>query len=410
MDTLTFQEASRSQIPPITMDGVDQFMPAGFSGSMLDQYNMAVLLPFMANRVDASAEKITNSVTDWSLHFYSGVRLAIEELQRENVNLKLDVIDTDADPNRMERLLSSRPEIANAQVILGPYRRENIRLTAEYGKMQGKAVFSPYSAASNLTEENPFFVQVNPSLFTHCENLLKHARNEYEPEEIILISRDISIEKQCLEAIQNQHFTILGTSYADSLRYMIMPTDPTEFFELEIDSLFDEEDRIAFIVPSWADESFVYGLLRKIDISRDPEQEVTVYGLPQWMDYDHIDYEYYEKLNVRVSSSIFVDGNDQKVKRFRRAFYDAYGTLPDNEAYLGYDLTYYLGKMLEKHGTGFLEMLDSEAMQLMHTRFEFEKVVIPTTTGAEMLPVQRLENKFVNILEFNNFAFEISNN
>lgn len=410
MDTLTFQEASRSQIPPITMAGVEQYLPASFSGRMMDQYSMTLLLPFMANRVKPEDEEITNSVTQWSLHFYSGAQLALQELAREDVNLQLNVIDTDADPSRMENLLNSRPEINNAQVIVGPYRRENIRLAAEFAKRNRKAVFSPYSAASNLTEENPFFVQVNPSLFTHCENLLKHARNEFEPEEIILVCRDIAIEKQCIEAIQKEHFTILGTSFADSLRYTVMPTDPTAFFEMEIDSLFDEEDRIAFIVPSWADESFVYGLLRKIDLARDSEQEIVVYGLPQWMDYDHIDYEYYEKLNVRVSSSIFVNAQDERVKRFRRTFYDSFGTLPDNEAFLGYDLTYYLGKMLQKHGSGFLDMLDSESMELMHTRFEFQKVVEPTTTGAEMLPVERLENKYVNILEFNNYAFEVSNN
>jgi hypothetical protein len=412
MDTLVFSDISTSRIPPLTMDGVDQYRPSTSTGQQLDKYRMALLLPFLSNRINPDAEAIDNSVSNWSLQFYAGAKMALQDLEKENkVSLEVSVMDTEGDPQRVQRLLGSRVELANANVIIGPYRRENIRLVADFAKQKNALLISPYSAATNLTAENSNFVQISPSLETHCENLLQHARNEFEPEEIVLVARDIPIEKQCLATLQKEHFNILETSFADSLTTLIAPQDATEFLEMDISAYFEMEDKLAFIVPSWADESFVYSLLRKIDLERDEEtQQVVVYGFPQWMSFEHIDFEYYEKLNVRVSSNSFVDKEDERVKSFQRNFYDVYGQIPENEAYLGYDLIFYLGEMLSQYGTGFMEVPKEQQMiNLMHTRFNLQPVLQNSINAVELNLIDRYENKYVNILEFSNFAFERSN-
>lgn len=411
MDTLVFSEVSTSRLPPITMDGVDKYLPSFSNGVQLERYSMAILLPFLSNRVNPEAEDIENSVTKWALNFYAGAKMALEDLGKNNtVSLEVSVIDTEGNPQRVQNLLGSRTEIANANLIIGPYRRENIRMVADYAKKNGVLHISPYSAASNLTAENPNFIQVSPSLETHCENLLQHARNEFEPEEIVLVSRNIPIEKKCIATLQKEHFNILETSYADSLSTLIAPLDPTEFLDLDISSYFEAEEKLAFIVPSWADESFVYSLLRKIDLERDDHmQEIVVYGLPQWMNFENIDFEYYEKLNVRVSSNSFIDKKDSRVKIFQRNFYDRFGQIPENEAFLGYDLMQYLGQMLVEQGTGFMTLPKEEQMiDLMHAKFNFQPVLQDVPNAVELNLIDRYENKYVNILEFNNYAFERS--
>ena len=410
MDTLTFADAPSSQIPPITMDGVDAYVGIG-DGSSGESFKVSVMLPFMANRIDPDATEISNRVSNWSLQFYAAIKMALADLEDENIGLEVSVFDTEANPSKVENLLYSETALANANVILGPYRRENIRQVAEFAKEQGKVVISPYSASTNLTKDNPNFIQVSPSLSTHCESLIKHATNEFEPEEIVVVARDIPIEKMCLATIQREHFDILGTEFADSLNYLLASSDAQEFFDTEIDEYFETEDKLAFIVPSWADERFVYGLLRKIDLARKEFQRIVVYGMPQWMDFQAIDYEYYEKLNVRVSSNSYVDRNDEAVKSFQRDFYDQYGIIPSDEAFLGYDIMKYLGMMLAKHGTEFVNQLDIETvMPFLHTKFDFQKVMAPNSSAVGLEQVDRYENKYVNILEFNNFAFQPSNN
>lgn len=410
MDTLVFSDVSINQMPPITMEGLEQFRPRLNTGVQLEKYRLAMMLPFLASRVAPDAEVIDYSVTNWSLSFYTGAKMALKALEAEQkVSLIVDVMDTEGQPEHVQQLLR-RPQALNANVIIGPYRRENIRLVADFAQQQGMLHISPYSAATNLTSDNPNFIQISPSLETHCENLLQHARNEFEPEEIILVARDIPIERQCINTLQKEHFAILETTYADSLQTLISPDDATAFLEMDISSYFATEEKLAFIVPSWADESFVYSLLRKIDLERDEEgQQIVVYGLPQWMNFEHIDFEYYEKLNVRISSNSFVDKTDEQVKRFQRAYYDTYGTIPEEEAYLGYDLVYYLGQMLSEYGTGFVGLPRAEQMiPLMHARFNLQPVYQDDPSAIELRLIDRFENKFVNILEFRNYAFERS--
>lgn len=408
MDTVLFNDVSTSRIPPITMTGVDGYTPNNVGTASGEQYHMTMLLPFLSNRINPDAQEIDNSVTNWALQFYAAAKLAIDDLDG-TVNMDVSVMDTEGSPERVQTLLGGRMEMTKANVIVGPYRRENIRLVAEFAKQQRALHISPYSAATNLTVDNPYFVQVSPSLETHCENLLQHARNEFEPEEIVLVARNIPIEKSCIATLQKEHFNILGTAYADSLTTLIAPDDATKFLDMDIKSYFEAEEQLAFIVPSWADESFIYSLLRKIDLERREFQKVVVYGMPQWMSFEHIDFEYYEKLNVRVSSNSFVNNEDSRVKSFKRKYYETYGVIPEEEAFLGYDLTLYLGKMLAKYGTGFLDQMDKEEIDLMHTKFNFQKVYQDDPNAVELNLIDRYENKYVNILEFKNFAFVKSN-
>ncbi len=413
MDTLQFAEAPTSQIPPITMDGVDRYLPEGLSTTEVSgQYNISVLLPFMANRTNAETEKITDPRSNFALQFYSGMKLALEKLEGTDIGLNINVMDTESNPAKVERLLDTRSEMQQSNIIIGPYRRDNIKLVAEFAKQEGKLMISPYSASTNLTEGNPNFIQVSPSLFTHCENLLQHARtvNEFEPEEILLISRDIPIELMGVATIQKEHFNVLGTTFADSLQHIVAPANSEELFDFDINPYFEAEDKLAVIIPSWADETFVYGLLRKIDLARKEYQRVVVYGMPQWMDFEQIDFEYYEKLNVHISANAYVDNKDDEVKQFRRNFYDQFGILPNETAFLGHDITIFLAQRLQTEGVDFIKRLDGNPQTLMHTRFDFQKVYQDDPSAVELQLIDRMENKYVNILEFSNYSFQLSNN
>ena len=97
------------------------------------------------------------------------------------------------------------------------------------------------------------------------------------------------------------------------------------------------------------------------------------------------------------------------IKFFRSRFFDRFGAPPTDEAYIGYDIMLYMGRMIKKHGTKFQYALDRESARYLHTRFDINRVVTPTTTGAENLPIEQFENKYVNILEFQDYYFQLAN-
>ena len=166
-------------------------------------------------------------------------------------------------------------------------------------------------------------------------------------------------------------------------------------------------DTAVFILPSWSNETFIYSFLSRLKLARQPDNYVEVYGMPQWISYERIDYDLLEDLNVHVSSDFFVDPYLQEIGFFRSRFFDRYGTPPRDEAFLGYDVMLYFGRMINKYGTKFQYAFEQDPQQMLHTRFEFERVVQPgRKTGRENAPIERFENKFVNILKFEDYQFQ----
>ncbi len=136
-------------------------------------------------------------------------------------------------------------------------------------------------------------------------------------------------------------------------------------------------------------------------------EDIVVYGMNTWLDFAQIDFEYYEKLHLHVSSASYVDDNDERVKQFKQKFFQSYGTVPDEAAFLGYDVMLYFGKMLAKNGKNFASKLDTSPYDVLHGRFEFNRVVLdPSKHKEDLNYYDQLENTFVHILKFQNFRLQ----
>ncbi len=366
------------------------------------EYELAVLLPFLAGTY-LSPESSDNVVAEWAMQYYSGMKLALEQLGQEGMRLKVTVMDTKADTNEVYRLLR-RPELNRAQLLIGPYKRDNIRILAEYAKRSNKPMISPYSAVGSLTRDNPNYIQFNPSLESHCRALLKDALTEFRPEDVIFVARNIPAEQTCLEFLRKAN----RERGFNSIREIQVPAEDKNFTSVNLRSYLQGKSQVALIIPSWADETFIFYFLRAVRNAKVSGQQVVVYGMPQWMEYEQMELELYEQCKVRISQVSFLDDQSPELLSFRRAFYQAYGTIPAPEAVAGYDHTLYYGRLLGSYGLGFVNRLESSPGLGLHTRFEFS----PITSAPSVVPgseqygnVQRFENRYVHILEFANSQF-----
>lgn len=378
---------------------------ATITSKKLSSYNVALILPFLSDRFSTTGSGLPQN-SDWALGFYGGVRLALEDLERENINVNLSVIDDRASETYVPQLLRNNRDIQNANLIIGPYRREIAKQLADYVRNTDKVVMSPYTTSDSVTAVNPNYIQVNPSIQTHCQAITRHVRQHYRPEQVVLLCR--SREEERLEYFQQENALISRGYNVKRFTKYVVP-DNVELNSGQLLSLM-KTDTTVFIVPSFSSETFIASFLRKIDLAKRDNQTVVVYGMPQWMDYETIDFEYFERLNVHVSTSTFFNPLSPDVQFFKRRFFDRYGTIPQEEAFLGYDVTLFSLKMLSKYGTKFQYFLEKEPTQVLHTRFEFERVVNlpPNRYTTENLPVQRFENKYVNILQFRDYQFKLA--
>lgn len=416
MDTVKWKEVSASNYPPITSEGVvsgsggliERQGIGDYGTNYLTSYNVALMLPFVTNRFDSESGNI-DQASEWALQYYGGTKMALDKLSEENIKLNVEVMDTEGNTRKVSTLLRNEA-MTKKHLIIGPYRGENVDLLASFVQRNDMALVSPHFVPQRDDQGNPNYVQVNPSLKSHCEALVRHARKYYSTQQITVVARNDGQELQALQYLQAANVALSGGRDTSKFQEYIVSGnfggDDANIDYINAIPFITLTDTTVFIVPSWSDEKFIQAFLRKVDVSKRSDNYIVVYGMPQWTKFERVEFEYFEKLNVHVSSNFYLNPLSEDVQQFKRSFFERYGVIPKEEAFVGYDLMLYFGRMLKQHGTKFQYFLDSSPDSYLHTRFEFEKVVIPTTTGRENLPAQKFENKFLNILKFQDFQFQ----
>ncbi|WP_157974292.1 ABC transporter substrate-binding protein [Lewinella sp. IMCC34183] len=417
MDTIVWQDGQGAA--PITEDGQYAYVPpaptaptapglppvtqtgTGRNGSrLLSGYGVDFVLPFLSDRYAEGATAIDpNSL--WALHFYSGAELALDEVREGRVAFDVRVQDSRANATKVKAILNS-PEYQRSQLVIGPYLKDNVTLVADAVRGQEKVLISPYSASTGVSERNTNYVQVNPTLETHLRQLLAHAYNTQGADRIVLVAP--AGERERLAYFQDEYRLLSGDPDVEPLEEMIISGEVPDL------SLYLQGRRTVFMVPVYQDQVFVSNFLRQAYMATQAENgdNVAIYGLPQWADFDRLNAEFVQATNVHISSSVFIDPLDPQVREFRRKFYDRFATLPRDEAYIGYDVTRYFLRMIARYGTRFQFELEDHPETLMHTSFRFAPVaVIPAdATNLEEAVIDRFENTFVNILRYTDYAYQ----
>ncbi len=409
VDTVKWTDTPMEEKPPITSDGK---LPDGTTtkpgmdpGQTLDMYDVAVCLPFLGNRFKEYENEI-NSKSMLAINFYSGVKMAFDDLSSRGVRLNVNVLDTEASDAKMNSLLQSS-ELFEAEIIIGPVTTNNLKKTAAFAKKNKKVLISPLNPNNKITSGNPYFVQTNPSLVSHCEAITKHALDNHPAADIVLVVRDKSAEKNRLKYFQEAQKTYKGSDSVDRLKEFVIRDNSSDLSEVDLMPLIKQNKTTVFVVPSWSNENFIYALMRKISLVKGPN-EVIVYGMPQWREYTRIDFDYFERLNLHISSNTDYDIYDEPVKNFRQRYFDRFGMPPAEDAIIGYDLMMYFGEMVSKHGTSFTQKIDGESANLLHSSLDFQPV--QNTVNIENLDaVDFYENKMVNILKFEDYHFQSAN-
>lgn len=362
-----------------------------------DTYQIGYLLPFLTNQAT------TGTVPEKSrlaLQFYAGAKIALEQVSaEENLNLVVDAWDTQANDADFQSLLNTTTRIQKPTVFIGPIRGSHVEIFAEWAKSRRKIVVSPESPNADLTSQNPDFIQTNPSLRAHCAGITRYVRKTHRPEEVTLVCKQKESDR--LPYFQDANKSVGGTTRFAEL---ILPDDAINFDKADLKKYLKAGKTAIFIMPSWASQDFVMAFLRKLKEVKGSNR-VEVYGMPQWRNFEVIDAEYLTAMNVHISSASYIDYSAADVKAFQQKFYDATGTIPDEDGFNGYDVTLFTARMLARHGLSFPEYLTKESFDGLHGSFGFSRIFSQSAVDDGRNKPDYLENTHVHILKFGKSGF-----
>jgi hypothetical protein len=146
------------------------------------------------------------------------------------------------------------------------------------------------------------------------------------------------------------------------------------------------------------DQSYVSGFVRKLYVLSN-KYKIVLFGMQNWINYDNLDFEYLNNLNLYIPSNNFTDYTNVTTEQFALDYYERYKADPSIYSFQGYDITYYFLSLLQKYGSGFLNNIFENDYKGIGTYFNFMQV--DNQTG--------FENKAIIMLKYENYKLVRAN-
>lgn len=384
-DTIEWTE---DKTPPIVTDDVIQPDKPVKDGAA----EIALLIPFNAVNAEMFSEHQDPKLNRF-IQYYAGVRMAIDQIDSMGLPVKVSSFDADAEAVPLSKLMA-KAEIKNADVIVGPYEKKDLDILASFGLKNEIMVVSPWLPAFSGDSVNPFLIQLYPGLNTHAQAITEYIRDEMRNKKVYVVTRSNAVER-------NRAQLFIKTEGLDAEELVIKDSSP-EMLNTDLHALMSDEKGTIFILPYFlkSEETFVNAFMRKLHADKDT-REAIVFGLPQWVGYTNLNANYMESLSLHLSISSFIDVASPDYHYFKAGFYRKFHTIPDLNAFLGYDLMLWLAKSLSDHGQeGLIGHMDPQSYGLA-SGFDIRPVYKNTLDAPQEMNVPLYyENKRIRILQY----------
>ncbi len=385
---------------------IDDDMPYDYgynlSSEKKEVYHIALLMPMRAYRIkEENPGKIPASTLRF-IQFWAGAKMAIEDLADRGIKLNVTAHDTrysTSEAKKLWRELRQDPP----DLIIGPYKKENVQYYAEKARTSGFTIVSPWISSPKITSNNPFYVQTKAGLHSHYKLLLEHITQHYTPDQVYIVLKEKDQAKRKL--LEDMYADQNKGEAATLPHFLEVNVDTVLRGRVMIDSSaldWGSKGPMVFLLPysSNKDKGFVYSFMQKLEILTGTKDAV-LYGLYKWLDYGEDVLDLMNRMDVRISVSGLVNPFNGPTKQFRNRYFDKYGEAPGKDAYEGYDLFYYLGKSLDKYGDKFqLLCSKNEPVARIHTVYNLQPVMSKTENRVEYF-----ENKFVSLVKVEHYNF-----
>ncbi len=277
--------------------------------------------------------------TKYNYNLYQGALIALDEISSSNADMPyLDVytVDTKSDTVGLEHWLSKG--FGHTDIIFSGLTSENKSVTQ---KLKSSTI--PLVAMTSLsvqTDNYPYYIQVQPTLSSHCLGLKNHIVENYNQETINLIT---------VQSISNVSERAIG--YAELDNYPSVSIDDTNFdYEL---SLKLTAGKTNIIFASLLSTDRATELLAKLKQLK--QYNIIVYGMPTWSSIDTHEYTS-DQLSVYFSTG-FYKHSDTKGAQFISEYKKRYETEPSTYAFKAYESTkYFVSKLIHPEQNLFLSI------------------------------------------------------
>lgn len=355
-----------------------------------DMYSVAYLLPLFLNDTSSADELNPNKpekIRDEALNgieFFQGVKLALDSLQKNGMRANIYAYDTEGESSETKvRTILSKPEVKNADLIIGPFYQNLFTLAQKYSEAYQVPIVSPVSHNSSLISANRFSGKITVPEQAEVTEISKFVSSTYCRNNVLVVHKGKEDEMKRVAWFKNAYkcdslhsFKEINYKYAtwDSLARSLSRVDTN------------------IIVVLSEDQAFVTSFFITLDKRKD-DYPMTVFGVGTWADFENIETDYYHDLRLHLPITNNIDYDNPVVVNFVKKYREAYQNEPTYFSFLGFDMTYYFLSAMNRMGTEYFDMLQFYRWQGLQTGFSFKR----NSANAG------LENQSVYIVQYKEF-------
>ena len=314
---------------------------------------IALILPFNAS----------GRHSETNMDFYSGVLMALRDLEKEGVKTTLNVYDLQAG-------IPSSYDLDKNDVILGPITTTD--LTTILGVTGGRIpVVSPLDQrAAELAETHEGFIQAPSSADSQYAALAEWAAEDRaRGDQIILVTETTSNGSTAPAAGVRNALLAAGTPF-EGVSWTVaqgrsLPASLTAKLT---------KGGVNRIIVASEKETFVSDIVRNLGILINRGYKIAMYAPSRVRTFETVDGSLYHQNDLHICSPYFADYDSESVRSFVRTYRALYRTEPSQFAFQGYDLTRYFVGLCAKYGKGWTRAIEQVNGSGIHTDFNFEKV------------------------------------
>ena len=348
-------------------------------------FNISLLLPLLPDKADMDSaelvasengvvgnERISSRAHNF-LDFYQGFLLAVDSLKREGLSLNLSVFNTNKNIVESKKLLTEKG-LKESDLIIGPVYPELLEPFANFSRENRINIVSPLSQNDDLLEGNPYYFQVNPSLFVQFDEFASKVDFCSDKNLMVIYEEDsskIDMNTNYKTLISNR---IKQCENSESIHFKEIKYKPggvTAEIKEKINQSMNEVKENVFIIPS-ENEAFVSDFLSHLyALTTYYNYKVKVYGFPKWQKFKNVPIDYFYRLNIHIFTPYYVDYTQKDVKFFVNDYRHYYRSEPTQYSFQGYDIGLYFLKALKNFGVDFKYCLPNLDVDLLQSNYKF---------------------------------------
>jgi hypothetical protein len=358
-----------------------------------DSYHVAIFLPFFIDTFNYEEHKHNYFIID----LYQGIQAAVEKLQQEGINIVLHAYDTQKSATITAKLLEQE-ELKYMDLFIGPLYPETVPLVAAFARTHGINLFNPLSNNAHIVGNNPFIYLLHPSIETQVKAAADFTIGNVQN------ATNIQIGVVYTDAPQDVHKASIYKSYIEqnsalSINCMLafdLNTlqkllhsfrEPAAKHSSEVSTL----KNLTHIYIASQDELLVANILSIVQITN---TDCCIIADEIWLKKPMITTDQLQQMNINFVAPTYLDYDQPTFLHFRNNFYTRFGAYPNYYATIGYEIMYFLGTMLYKHGTYFQKHWEEDTTR--------GQVFAGFKYGAHH------DNQIVPIIHFKNSKFRVA--